>query len=804
MKAFKKFHRSVNQTISSDLRPFEPIVENILKEHQLLIELPDEALQQQSNQLIQQAATGINLNELLPKAYAIVKETCRRILGLDPYKVQLIAGIALHHCQLVEMQTGEGKTLAAVFPVYLNALCRKGVQVLTFNDYLAKRDAQWMGPVYEFLGLSVGYIQELQTKEEKKLAYHCDITYTTAKNLGFDYLRSCMAYHASEELIPPFHYAIIDEADAILIDESRHPLVQAGQLQALDMDLHQVARFVAKLVPEHDFTIDEYRTDAFLSDEGIKKAEQSFGVKDLHDPQHQHLLSAINQALHAQVLLTKDVDYITKGGVVKLIDEFTGRVVEDRKWRDGLQAAVEAKEGLKIQSDGNILNAVTLQHLLQKYPKIAGMTATAQPSSEEFSLFYGFSILIIPPNKPSRRIDHPDMIFSNKAVKERALIAEIKRVHLSGQPLLIGTLSVKESEELAKKLTKQGIKCQVLNARNDELEAAIIARAGCLGAVTISTNMAGRGTDIILGAGDPEERKKVIELGGLYIIGTNRHESLRIDQQLRGRAGRQGDVGETRFFISFEDELLLRYKFKELLPKKYRNMESEEPIVHKTPPVLAFRQAGIAKFIRITQRIIENRFFDLRRALYEFSDFVEKQRMVIFQERQHFLTNEQALEKWIGEEKVSPALKEKCRQLILLLYDRYWASHLEAATQTREGIYIVQFGGQNPLREFRRICHENFQEMDSRLDQEINEKIKLLLEDPGIDLSAWGLQKPKTTWTYIVQDPPYGNKLALMLLDNSNIGFTADPFSALLLFVKALMDRRKRSRKKHEGLEKSH
>lgn len=770
--------------LTTDLSYLQPTLQRIRYHYDQISSLDDTRLQDIAHRLRQRALNGTGLDLLLPETYALIKIAFIRRLGLHPYAVQLLAAIALHDRRMVEMQTGEGKTLAAVFPVCLHALTGRGAHVLTFNDYLARRDAQWMGPVYAFLGLTVAYINEAQTAAERKEAYRADVTYATAKAIGFDYLRSGIALSTEEQLLRPFHFALIDEADAILIDEARHPLVLAGNVFPSALDFHQVARFVSTLAEDQDLDFDDYRTNVFLTEHGVRKAEKFFQCSNLYAQENEDLHVAVNLALQARFLLRKDVDYIVVEDEVKLVDEFTGRVIEDRKWRDGLQTAVEAKEGLAIKSEGNILNAVTLQHLLQKYPRLAGMTATAQASAEEFATFYGLTTVVIPPNRPCCREDLPDLIFTNRAAKERALLEEIKKIHATGQPLLIGTLSVKESEELAGRLRAEKIDCQVLNARNDESEAAVIARAGCSGAVTISTNMAGRGTDIVLGCGNPDDREKVISLGGLYVIGTNRHESLRIDQQLRGRAGRQGDVGRSRFFISFEDELLVKYKFKEILPKRLRKIQSDEAVHNKR----------IAKFIRITQRIIESRFFDMRKALYEFSNFMEKQRLVLQKEREAILEGDFAMYERISRMIEDEALRGKIRRLILLLYDRYWAIHLDFLTQTREGIYIVQLGGQNPLREFRRMADEHYREILSALDKEIPEKVSFVIDHPEIDLSELGLQRPDATWTYIVHDNPFGNQLALMLLDNSNIGFTADPISAIALFFYALVQgRRKKS-----------
>ena len=552
-----KFH-----SIEADLQPYRDLVVQINAYHANLQTLTDRELQSLSTDLKLKCRQGIALESILVEAFALVKEACIRKLNLQAYDVQLIGAIGLHNGKMVEMQTGEGKTLAAVFPVYLNALKEKGVHVLTFNDYLARRDANWMRPVYEFLGLTVASCTQELSMKAKIRAYHADVTYTTAKAVGFDYLRSFVAYEENEIPLRSFNFAIIDEADAALIDEARNPLILAGDLNQPELDFHHIADSVGQLKSAIDFVVDDGGTIVYLTEAGTQKLETVLGIDTFHCEENLPVYSAVNLALQARELVKKDIDYIVKNQSIKLVDEFTGRIVADRKWRNGLQTAIEAKEGLPIQSEGSILNAITLQDLIGKYPKVAGMTATAQASAEEFESFYGLRTLVIPPNLPCKRIDHPDLIFTSREAKFEALIKEVERIHRTGQPILIGTLNVKESEELADRLASNGIQCQVLNAKNDELEADIISWAGSLYAVTISTNMAGRGTDIKLGGPNQLEKDKILDLGGLYVIGTNRHESSRIDRQLRGRAGRQGDIGQSRFFISFEDELMVKYKIK--------------------------------------------------------------------------------------------------------------------------------------------------------------------------------------------------------------------------------------------------
>lgn len=777
MNLFEKFYDKVqtfHKPVISDLRPAQKVLAEVNHFHEHLRDMSDADLQDMARDL-KYKAPNRHVDDLLVEAYALVKEVCFRQLDMMPYDVQILAAIALHNKTLVEMQTGEGKTLAAVFPAYLNALSGKGVHIMTFNDYLAKRDANWMRPVYEFLGMSVGFIQEGMLKEEKRKAYQTDITYATAKTIGFDYLRSFMAYEKTDIIQRPFHFALVDEADAIMIDEARTPLVLAGNMIDADLDFYKIALLVDEFEVDKHYELAEESRTVFMKKEGIQKAELALKTK-LYEEESFGLLSAINLAIHARVLLQKDVHYIVKNGEIKLIDDFTGRIVEDRKWRNGLQTAVEAKEGLEIQTEGKILNSITIQHLLDQYPTITGMTATAQSSAEEFEEFYGLPTIIIPPNQNCKRVDHPDILFATKAAKTRALIEEIKKVHQKGQPLLIGTLTVKESETLAKLLDMEGIPCNVLNARNDEQEAEIVSKAGKSGAVTISTNMAGRGTDILLGGGDLADRKKVIGLGGLYVIGTNRHESERIDRQLRGRAGRQGDIGESRFFTSFEDDLMVKYKFKEILPEKFlaQALENDLPLEHKT----------IHHFVNITQRIIESRLFEMRQTLCKYAELIEKQRILFQKERQEILheadlgTYPILLKYGISE----ASTLEKARQLMLFQYDKLWANHLENLSRIREGIAAVRFGGQKPLRQFQRMAHEDFEKVFEQLDEAIVEFLESLSKNPEANLEDLGMKKPSSTWTYLVSDNPFGDQLAIMLLDNSNIAMGADIFSVIMLF----------------------
>ena len=505
----------------------------------------DKELAEESRILKRRVQDGTEPGLLVAEAFALSREAARRAIGQRPFDVQILAGLAIHRGRIAELATGEGKTLAAVAPAYLHALLGRGVHVLTFNDYLARRDARWMGPVYERLGLSVGYVQEGMMPTERRRAYRCDVTYVTAKEAGFDYLRDGLALDDSEQVHRPFHFAIVDEADSILIDEARIPLVIAGDAgQSPNLaGPERMAAVARQLLPKIDYDTDEYQHNIALTEAGIARAEGLLGCGDLYASENLARLAQLRNALHAQCLLARDVDYVVRAGRVELVDDFTGRVADKRQWPDGLQAALEAKEGVQRQPEGRILGSVTLQHFLRQYPQLAGMTATAQPAAEELEQLYGLRVTVVPTHRPMIRVDDPDVVFTDQDAKRAALVGEIAGVHATGRPVLVGTASVGESERLADELRAKGVPGEVLNARNDEREAEIVAHAGAVGAVTISTNMAGRGTDIRLGGPDDHaaDREKVVALGGLYVIGTNRHASLRIDQQLRGRAGRQGD-----------------------------------------------------------------------------------------------------------------------------------------------------------------------------------------------------------------------------------------------------------------------
>jgi len=760
--------------------------------------------------------------------FALVDEAARRVTSLAAHDVQLIAGLAMADGKVAELPTGEGKTIAAVFSASLFALSGRAVHILTFNDYLARRDAAWMGPIYRLLGLSVGVVQEGLDKTAKRSAYASDVVYSTAKEAGFDYLRDRLAYEPAELVHRAFDAALVDEADSILIDEARIPLVIAGTAGGPGADAGRLAAVVRGLERGKDYETDEQNANVFPTDGGIRKIEQVLGCGNLFAPENEMILAAVHCALHAETLLERDVDYIVRDGRVEIVDEFTGRVMDERHWPDGLQAAVEAKEGVRRGSEGRILGSITLQHFFRLYPALSGMTATARTSYRELKEFYGLGVVVVPPHRPCVRRDLPDVVFTHKEAKLRALVRETASAHAAGRPVLVGTASVRESEELAAALREAGIGCDILNAKNDELEASVIARAGAPGAVTISTNMAGRGTDIKLGGPHEEEHGRVAALGGLYVIGTNRHESLRIDNQLRGRAGRQGDPGSSRFFISLEDDIFERYGLSRWLFKRYR----------------LDRRAGavddelLCKDILHGQRVIEGRNLDTRRALWDYSTLVDTQRRIVAEWRdgvfgggrgpglawgstsavlaRRYATGERraedsSLDLPAGASvpfRPGPRLlkagsarfgREEFDRLVrraaLFHIDRLWADHLAWLADLRESIHLVKLGRMEPLFEFQKSATEAFLIMEKAIERDVRATLKSLVAREGpVDLDAEGLKGPTSTWTYLVNDDQFG--WGVEMIKGSNIGFTA--VAAALygpLYVFALIANRLRRKK---------
>lgn len=690
----------------------------------------DQRLQTESLRLKKEARSGTPLDELLVDAYSLVCEAAKRTLGLEPYEVQLMAAIALHERFLIEQQTGEGKTLSAVMPAYLHALTGEGVHVLTFNDYLAYRDAEWMGPIYRFLGLTVKSVQAGMSLSEKREAYSADITYVTAKEAGFDYLRDTIALNIGDTVHRPFHYVIVDEADSLLLDEARVPLVIACEPGSSKSDGTRFAEVARQLEQDVHYDFDEFRRNVYLNEAGSAKVESLLGCGNLYEGYNSYLLSTLNCALHAEALLKRDVDYIVREGKIELIDEYTGRVAENRHLPDGLQAALEAKEGLEPSSGGRILGTITLQHFLSLYPKICGMTATAHVSAVEFEDIYMLQVVQIPPNRPNVRIDHPHRIYTHKEAKFKALVQEISSVHRTGRPILIGTSSVEESDLLAGALAALDVPCHVLNAKNDAKEAEVIAKAGEIGAVTVSTNMAGRGVDIRLGGGDPAQAEAVAKLGGLYVIGSHVHESVRIDDQLRGRAGRQGDPGASVFFVSLEDELMLRFGMDRVIPSAYRELRQDDPL----------EELALHSKITQIQRIVMGQNFDIRLELNRYSDTVEKQRRILYEERLGILK---------GEKKMSPS-----EQRVRLYYiDKFWADHLAYVTYIRESIHLTSLANRYPLNDFHDQIIHAFEQIPAEIDRETaNMLAKLEGSNDPAKWEQFGLESPSSTRTYMIND----------------------------------------------------
>ena len=559
--------------------------------------LGDQELKNKTNEFRERLEKGEALDDLLPEAFAVVREASKRVLGMRHFDVQLIGGIVLHQGRIAEMKTGEGKTLVATLPVYLNALTGKGVHVVTVNDYLARRDSEWMGKVYSFLGMSVGLVVHGMEAADKQQAYNSDITYGTNNEFGFDYLRDNMVIYKDQMVQRELNYAIVDEVDSILIDEARTPLIISGVGEKSTQLYYVADNFVKGLKNEVDFTVDEKAHTVVLTEDGVQRAEKFFNIENLADANNIELQHHINQALKARNLMKRDIDYVIKDGQVIIVDEFTGRLMFGRRYSDGLHQAIEAKEGVKIERESQTLATITFQNYFRMYNKLAGMTGTAKTEEDEFRAIYNLDVVEIPTNKPMIRMDHPDAVYKSKKGKFNAVVEEIEALHAKGQPVLVGTISIETSEMLSDMLKKRGIPHEVLNAKYHDKEAEIVAQAGQKGAVTISTNMAGRGTDIVLGEG-------VKELGGLQIIGTERHESRRIDNQLRGRAGRQGDPGASRFYISLEDDLMRLFGSEKIM-KWVETLGMGEDMIISDPM--------LSKSIETAQKRVEGRNFDIRK-----------------------------------------------------------------------------------------------------------------------------------------------------------------------------------------------
>jgi preprotein translocase subunit SecA len=703
----------------------------ITRRREELSELTDEQLK----------SAAKNLDADVIETFALTAAIAERVLGLRMFDVQMLGALALKRGDIAEMQTGEGKTLAAVPAVIWYARQGRGTHVLTANDYLAGRDAAWMRGIYEWFGLSVGYVAQTMSAEQRRAAYRCDVTYATANEIGFDFLRDSLARSADELVQRPFAFAVIDEADSILIDEARIPLVIAGGVPEDSVLAYRIDSMVAELHPYRHYSLDEFARNVQLTDAGIRRVEGALGCGSLFDAENLRILTAVQDALHAHALLRRNVDYVVKLGSIEMVDEFKGRIAENRRWPAGLQSAVEAKERVKLKTQGRILGSITVQSLVKMYDRICGMTGTAATQADEFWKVYKMPVTAIPTNRPVIREDLPDIVYADKTARNRAVAEEIRKVHQTGRPILVGTASVEESEALSRRLQSAGIEHSVLNARNDEAEAEIIAQAGALGAVTVSTNMAGRGTDILLGGNPPRDREKVVELGGLYVLGTTRHEARRIDNQLRGRAGRQGDPGGSRFFISIEDDLLVRF--------------------------------GIAANpdIDSVQRTSESQNLEMRETLWKYDVVVENHRREVYALRRKILLSpdwrirsmlrEEQWEELIegaGEGVLeSDALERVGRELALAVLDDLWADYLANVAELRGGIHWVSWGGRNPLHEYLNGVNEIYAEFHECLKEELADALATAeIREGEIYFENRERFERGATWTYLTTDEPFG------------------------------------------------
>ncbi|MDW0116980.1 preprotein translocase subunit SecA [Sporosarcina thermotolerans] len=760
-----------------DLKRLEKIADNVESHAAEMEQLSDEQLKEKTAEFQERVANGETIEEIQPEAFAVVREASRRVLGMYPFRVQIMGAAALNEGNIAEMKTGEGKTLTSTLSVYLNALEGKGVHVVTVNEYLASRDANEMGELFEFLGLTVGLNLNSLSKEEKREAYTADITYTTNNELGFDYLRDNMVLYDEHKVQRPLHYAVIDEVDSILIDEARTPLIISGQA-AKSAELYRLAnRFVMTLKKEEDYSYDESTKGVVLTESGVDKAEKAFGIENLFDLQHVTLNHAINQSLKAHASMHIDVDYVVQEGEVVIVDSFTGRLMSGRRYSDGLHQAIEAKEGLEVQNETMTLATITFQNFFRMYDKLSGMTGTAKTEEEEFRNIYNMNVIAIPTNRPIARDDRPDLIYASMDGKYKAVAEDIRERHKKGQPVLVGTVAIETSEIISNYLKKYGIPHNVLNAKNHGREADIILEAGQKGAVTIATNMAGRGTDIKLGEG-------VQDLGGLAVIGTERHESRRIDNQLRGRSGRQGDPGVTQFYLSLEDELMRRFgseQMKGMMTKL--GMDDTTPIQSKM----------VSRSVESAQKRVEGNNFDSRKRLLQYDDVLRQQREIIYKERNEVLASEnireilegmlsnvidrviamhapdekdaewnlKGLEDFLGanllpegrltvaqlegksaeelktlihdavieryNEKEAEMSDDRMREfekvILLRAIDSKWTDHIDAMDQLRHGIHLRAYGQTDPLREYQAEGFSMFEDMVASIENDASKYV---------------------------------------------------------------------------------
>ena len=771
------FLRQLVENDKRELRRLGKLADKVIALESQMAALEDADFPVKTEEYKARYAQGESLDALLPEAFALVREGAKRVLGLFPYKVQIMGGITLHDGNIAEMRTGEGKTLTATMPVYLNALSGDGVHVVTVNEYLASRDAREMGELYNFLGLTVGLNLTGMSSEEKRAAYASDITYSTNSELGFDYLRDNMVVYKSQMVQRPLNYAVVDETDSILIDEARTPLIISGQAEKSTVLYQRADMFVKGLKEEEDYTIDLTSKTISLTDEGINKAEQTFRLPNLYDVDNSALVHHIDQALRANYIMLRDIDYVVDEGKVKIVDGFTGRIMEGRRYSDGLHQAIEAKEGVEVENESKTMATITYQNYFRMYRKLSGMTGTAKTEEEEFREIYNMNVIAIPTNRPIQRIDGHDLIYPSLRSKFRAVVQDIKQRHEAGQPILVGTVAVETSELLSNMLRAEGIPHEVLNAKNHFKEAEIIMSAGQRGAVTIATNMAGRGTDIKLGKG-------VKELGGLCVIGTERHESRRIDNQLRGRSGRQGDPGATQFYLSLEDDLMKRFggeKMQAIWERLNLTDEEDDNFI---------QSKMLTKQVESSQKRVEGNNYDTRKSVLEYDEVMREQREIIYSQRLQIINEDQSLEKvtkgmirrtihrvveshtltdqkeWNLEgivdfahnsicapdelsisdlegktaaeieellyEKAMEIYKEKQEQLngdnqmlefekvvILRVVDRKWTDHIDDMDQLRQSVGLRGYAQIDPLTEYQTEGYERFQQMIAAIDYDV-------------------------------------------------------------------------------------
>ncbi|MTI30160.1 accessory Sec system translocase SecA2 [Xanthovirga aplysinae] len=737
---------------------------------ELLQNTDDQEIKKRYFQLRSKYSNDTHRQELLIEHHALVSEVIRRTLNIQPFNSQLLAGIYLKDGNIVEMKTGEGKTLAAVFAACFHAQNHKGVHVLTFNDYLSERDANWTKPVYDFLEYTVGYVSEKSNKKDRKRAYGCDITYVTAREAGFDFLRDDMVYFAKDKVHRGFNVAIIDEADSILIDEARVPLVISKNSVGEDENLKKISEIVSNLESDEDFEPNPETNQIYLTEKGQELIQERLGIENLYIQKYIRILNSVNLSLHAHFLLRRDDDYIIRDGKVEQIDRFTGRIADRRRWPDGLQAAIEAKEQLEINPGTQLLGSIALRNFLEKYSFISGMTGTALSSKKELKEFYGLEVIALPTEKPLIRKDLPDMIFKSKTQKDAAIIDEVIKTNKTGQPVLVGTESVEESERITTLLQEKGLHVNLLNAKIDAEEARIISQAGKLNSITISTAMAGRGTDIKLGDDNIEEYNQVASLGGLYVIGTYRHESKRIDDQLRGRAGRQGDPGKSRFFISLEDDLLSNFGIDDLLPKNIQHNAATSlghPIVLKT--------------VDRVQKKVEEQNYKIRKTLNTYAEILENQRKLFQENREDILINgyqpinkigTHAQRSDLAREFSEEEIDDFFRIVALLTMDDQWSMHLHLANEVRESIHLSSLAKLSPSNEFSKIMAEAFIEMMNGLDEHIEQSIlEKVLDKEGRTQLMDLLSNPSSTYTELITDQPFGEWMELLFVPSLGTDF---------------------------------